>query len=368
MSLIQKSASSPTSQNQVHKRIRGGFVCRACGCNCTMSVRGGHLPISAPAESSTRALRWDRQGPDLVITKMTCTVDGTKGPYNFHNVYIFGDGTMNGTGTLVFSNASMKFYAANILVQNGGILQATGIGANNGGQVIEIHLYGDGSEPGITCKKIDNGNLVDDPMCGVPDGSNGSSPVWGFEQDGHAVPDEPCTKTSQLNPPTKLPGGVDDCFYQYGMFDGNDLPNAYFGRKVLAVVVRRHHQPLRLQGRARRRRQRSLGHGQQLDAAERYAERRREREIAAGQRHARRLAAERLHCRDRDRLSAGTRGTVADVQCLRLDRQPDEAGRESRTGGRSIRWAMFPAIPRRVRPRAIIGPDLLTPGQKPQDP
>lgn len=174
-------------------------------------------------------------GPDLVITKMTCTVDGSKGPYNFHNVYIFGDGTPQGTGTLAFSNVSMKFYAANILVQNGGILQATGIGANNGGQVLEIHLYGNGSEPGITCKKMDNDNVVDDPMCGVPDGSNGSSPVWGSNKMDMQYPTMPCTKTSQLMPPTKLPGDVDDCFYQYGMFDNSDLPTAYFGRKVLAL-------------------------------------------------------------------------------------------------------------------------------------
>src|SRR5438128_2667697 len=49
-------------------------------------------------------------GPDLVITNSTCTVDGTKGPYNFHNVYIFGSG--NQSGALVFSNATMDFYAA----------------------------------------------------------------------------------------------------------------------------------------------------------------------------------------------------------------------------------------------------------------
>ena len=43
-------------------------------------------------------------------------------------------------GTLNFSNATMDFYAANILVQNGGALQATGIGAN--GETLIIHLYG----------------------------------------------------------------------------------------------------------------------------------------------------------------------------------------------------------------------------------
>ncbi len=118
---------------------------------------GGILDSGAPL---------GQQGPDLVITNMTCAVDGTKAPYNFHNVYIFGSG--NQTGTLTFANATMDFYAANILVQNQGVLQATGIGANNGGQILTIHLYGVATDAGITCKMIQNGNPVDDPTCGVP--------------------------------------------------------------------------------------------------------------------------------------------------------------------------------------------------------
>src|SRR5208282_2891831 len=38
---------------------------------------GGILDAGAPLGTT---------GPDLVITNMTCTVDGTKAPYNFHNV------------------------------------------------------------------------------------------------------------------------------------------------------------------------------------------------------------------------------------------------------------------------------------------
>src|SRR5271165_1037478 len=117
------------------------------------------------------------QDPDLVIGPGTsCTVDGkVSKTYNFHNVYIFGDGMPNGkTGALVFNNATMDFYAANILVQNGGTLQATGIGAN--GETLTIHLYGDPGDPGVTCKKLDNGNnLVDDATCGVP---TSPSNVW----------------------------------------------------------------------------------------------------------------------------------------------------------------------------------------------
>ena len=117
-----------------------------------------------------------QQGPDLVIEPgTTCTVDGSSKTYNFHNVYIFGDATQNKTTTLMFSDATMDFYAANILVQNQGVLQATGIGVNNGGQILTIHLYGSATDPGITCKKLDsNKNVVDDVTCGVPDGGNGS--------------------------------------------------------------------------------------------------------------------------------------------------------------------------------------------------
>jgi hypothetical protein len=170
------------------------------------------------------------EGPDLVITNMTCTVDGTKKPYNFHNVYIFGSGMQS--GTLTFSNATMDFYAANILVQNGGVLQATGIGAN--GETLTIHLYGNPADPadsGVTCKMIQNGGVVDDPTCGVP---TSNPDVWDSNKMDMDHPMS-CTKTSQLNPPTLLPGGVDDCFYQYNTFDNGDVAGAYFGHKVLAL-------------------------------------------------------------------------------------------------------------------------------------
>src|SRR5215469_2936591 len=95
------------------------------------------------------------QPADLVILPgKTCKVDGTNNPYYFRNVYVFGNATTDPTktATLVFSNVTMDFYAANILVQKLGVLQATGIGANNGGQVLTIHLYGSATAEGITCK------------------------------------------------------------------------------------------------------------------------------------------------------------------------------------------------------------------------
>jgi hypothetical protein len=162
-------------------------------------------------------------GPDLVITGTACTVDGSYKTYNFHNVYIFGG------GSLVFDNATMDFYAANILVQNDGILQATGIGKD--GEVLTIHLYGNQGDPGVSCKKMDNGQVVNDDTCGVP---TSNPDVWDSNQMDMQWP-ETCIKTSQLNPPTTLPGDVDDCFYQYVVFDSGDGSGAYFGHKVLAL-------------------------------------------------------------------------------------------------------------------------------------
>ncbi len=171
------------------------------------------------------------QGPDLFIGPGTsCTVDGSSKTYNFHNVYIFGDGLPNGkTGSLTFNNATLDFYAANILVQNGGTLQGTGIGANNGNQVLTIHLYGDPGDPGVTCQKLVNGQPAEDDTCGVP---SSNPDIWDSNKMNMHDPMS-CTKASQLG--TLLPGGVDDCFYQYGVFDNNDAAGAYFGHKVLAL-------------------------------------------------------------------------------------------------------------------------------------
>ncbi len=169
---------------------------------------------------------------DLVITNMTCRVDGMQGngSYYFHNVYIFN-------GTLMFDDATMDFYAANILVQNNGVLQATGIGADNDGHVLTIHLYGSQSDPGVTCKKIDNGNVVDDATCGAPPVIWRSNLGLVMKDMQHRYP-KTCLTVSQIipgDPFLKLPGGVDDCFYQYDVFDNNDVNGAYFGHKVLAL-------------------------------------------------------------------------------------------------------------------------------------
>jgi hypothetical protein len=159
-------------------------------------------------------------GPDLVIYNTTCTVDGSapNHQYNFHNVYILGTGGLS--GTLAFNNVTQDFYAENILVQNGGVLQASGIGAGNDGQVLRIHLYGGVSDPGVVCQKVENGVASNDTTCGIP------SSVF-LNQMSMDYPTS-CTSSA-------LPGNVNDCFYQYDVFDSGDVQGAYFGHKVLAL-------------------------------------------------------------------------------------------------------------------------------------
>ncbi len=225
------------------KTIRG-LIPRFSGTALTLTF-GVFLAVSLSSSQPLAAQQFDsckggtldsgtKDNPqDLVVTNMTCTVDGTKGPYYFRNVYIFGSGA---TGTLTFSDATMDFYAANILVQNNGVLQAAGIGAGNNGNVLTIHLYGGSTGPGVTCQKMDNGNLTQDNTCGVPTVIWTSNLGLVMKDMQHRYP-KTCLTVSQIIPNgiLRLPGGVDDCFYQYDVFDPNDSEGAYFGKKVLAL-------------------------------------------------------------------------------------------------------------------------------------
>ncbi len=297
--------------------LRGAYLTRAVKCTA-LALFTALLVVSALSSRALAATDFcsggtldqgaplGQVGPDLVITNMTCTVDGTKAPYNFHNVYIFGSGMQ--TGTLMFSNVTMQFYAANILVQNQGVLQATGIGASNGGQTLTIHLYGAQNDPGVVCKKVDNGSVVDDLTCGVP---TSPSDVWNSNRMNMQFPTS-CTKTSQLTPPTTLPGGVDDCFYQYGTFDSNDISGAYFGHKVLAVSYGGTINFSGYKGAQGGDDSNPAVTRQQLDASQQYSERQQQGDVVAGQRHARRLEEYRQDCSDLDGLPSWTRRRCAD--------------------------------------------------------
>ena len=173
------------------------FCGRARAVTCDDS-KGAHLPTGD-------------MNTDLAATG-PCEVKA--GTYTFHSVNIYSAPSAPSGGSLTFDDAQITFYAENIVVESGGSLIAgspsTPIGTS-GGQVT-IHLWGKPSDPGVTCVSTN---------CGVP------SPPSG-------------TNTRSPNPASctmsKLPGNVNDCFYDYDTLDNGDVAGAYFGHKVLALA------------------------------------------------------------------------------------------------------------------------------------
>ena len=161
-----------------------------------------------------------------------CVADGKNGDgvYKYHWVFIHQGSASNSilSGTLTFIDAQLDLYANSILVLNGGTLQAGtatpkgAIGSNGG--LVTIHLWGTDTNPAIDCQ--DEDGQADD-TCAI------DPTVWTSNKiDLTKIYPTTCKKASQLVPPQKLPGGVDDCFYQY---DDPSVSRYYFGRKVLAV-------------------------------------------------------------------------------------------------------------------------------------
>ncbi len=161
-----------------------------------------------------------------------CVADGKNGGgvYKYHWVFIHQGNASNSvlSGTLTFLDAKLDLYANSILVLNGGTLQAgvpklTGAIGVKGG-LVTIHLWGADSEPAIDCEDADG---QADDTCAI------DPTIWTSNKiDLTKIYPTSCKKASQLDPPKKLPGGVDDCFYQY---DDPSVSRYYFGRKVLAV-------------------------------------------------------------------------------------------------------------------------------------
>jgi len=167
----------------------------------TLAIATISFTVTAWADCSSGTLT-NGNGEDLIINN-ACTVNA--------GLYTYGNINIGGGGTLTFSDAVIDFWAASILIENNGSLEAgvsSPIGAAGG--KLTIHLYGkdqgtNGS--GITCKT--------DDICGIPRQS-----IWN-------------TNGSSL---VTLPGGYQDYFYQYQPLDydgGNST--GYFGYKVLAV-------------------------------------------------------------------------------------------------------------------------------------
>jgi hypothetical protein len=165
------------------------------------------LPPPAPGSGcDVHGILMAGTGGDIEITQ-TCGVG--PGTYNYGFVNIHSG------GKLVFTDATIDFWARSILVENDGSLivgsYADPIGNTNINNIVTFHLYGDDNQTaGITCKTTN---------CGVP------GTAW--------IP----------NPTSKmpLPGGVMDYFYQYQRLPADDnqtgglTANSYFGLKTLAV-------------------------------------------------------------------------------------------------------------------------------------
>ncbi|MGA3317101.1 MAG: hypothetical protein ABSC64_11765 [Candidatus Korobacteraceae bacterium] len=176
-------------------------------------------------------------GEDLEIYTGTCTAHG--GIYSFHNVNIYGGGTLS-----FADDGPIDFWAESILIENRGSLVA-GLASSAGAYKsrLTFHLWGksmnvgaESTHDGIVCKSPPQPQGA---PCGIPDELWTANP--GMAQ--QLMMDEPMPPTtknakcaSKEGYSEYLPGN--DCFYQYEVQDASDrtkmLP-AYFGHKVLAV-------------------------------------------------------------------------------------------------------------------------------------
>jgi len=212
-------SAGATSQDLSLSVSVGNLTCNETKCTCT----GGAID---PGDGTK----------NLAIIG-ACTASG--GLYQYKNVNIYkdvqGGGAADG-GSLTFTDATgaINFWANSILIENNGALIAGSQTAPFMGP-LTIHLYGLEQNKensglkgvGIACKTpiVEGGKKT---FCGIP------NDFW----NSNAPPNpDSCKKASQVGDgKTLLPGGVDDCFYNYGPlnFDDGD-PNAFFGYKVLSV-------------------------------------------------------------------------------------------------------------------------------------
>jgi hypothetical protein len=208
----------------------------------TTPAHGSYLPVAAAPQAFASPVPDEicKTGPipagdgtkNLAVIG-PCTATG--GLYQYRNVNIYKDvksgGDANG-GSLTFQDATgaINFWAESILIENNGALIAGSQTAPLVGP-LTFHLYGVMQNPGnsglggvgIACKTPIS---PDFPFCGIP------KALW----DSNPNPDPGSCKKASATDAKTLPGGVDDCFYQYQPlnFDNGDA-NAFFGYKVLGV-------------------------------------------------------------------------------------------------------------------------------------
>jgi hypothetical protein len=170
----------------------------------------GILPVQALRKGGGSGA--SQQQPNLVISS-ACVVNRA-GTYYYGNVNIINGGTLTfseplGNGTLV------NFWAANIIVENGGTLVAGANGTPYGsrGGVLAIYLYGP-NQSGTNAKPVD------------PYANPGQGALCVTQQSSTVGPCGIPTSIWNDNGTTfqtSLPGGVSDYFYQYGPDYGDNL-------------------------------------------------------------------------------------------------------------------------------------------------
>src|SRR5262245_19706780 len=193
------------------------FFLSALLCMVASFMTFGHAAVAATCNGGPLPLVNGDQ--DDIVVEGHCIV-GTADVYRYGNVNIIANGILEFKEV---PDKDIHFWAKSIQVENDGSLiagaPATPIGSQNG--TLTIHLYGsDAVKAGIDCKSP----VVNGVPCGIPEA------VW--NSNGAPTPQNPpasCVKTPNL------PGGVNDCFYQYDMMHGVAGEMGFFGRKVLAV-------------------------------------------------------------------------------------------------------------------------------------
>jgi hypothetical protein len=235
--------SWPKSGSQVSFILRLALVVMVCGVVVAGNGDRGIRSLTAIAQDfkaptdntetcKSGAIPIGDGTKDLAIIG-PCTATG--GIYQYKNVNIYKDvkagGDLNG-GSLTFIDdaGAIDFWANSILVESNGALLA-GQQTNPFKSKLTIHLYGVEQNKGnsglkgvgIACRTP---VTASEPFCGIP------KALW--DSNNPANPGS-CVKASKTEAKA-LPGGVDDCFYQYHTlnFDDGDS-NAFFGYKVLGV-------------------------------------------------------------------------------------------------------------------------------------
>lgn len=194
-------------------------------------------PAAAHAACTGKTLAPANGNDDLLVDEAICVHAGT---YKFKDVHIVKG------GTLYFDDEVIDFWAANILVENGGVLGAGTPDApigRNGGR-LTIHLWGrdpiqrnpNANAQGVACTSDAKGH------CGIPDA------VWNSNLDasGSMKPADKARSIRESGLVDVYPNAAQDekiaadYFYAYHPLDfqgGKDGQGrqGYFGSKVLGV-------------------------------------------------------------------------------------------------------------------------------------